>query len=153
MNSSTKYKILLDSTYILPILGIEVEDIEEILTTLRELSRNGKAIFYYTEFNIIEILGKISREDYDPNIVSKGLSIIQEEFKLTNPTTEGYIKAIELKKKGFKDLIDLLLYTTSTTRNLIFLTRDKPLIEFLKNSREDIENIIYEEEFIKNIPG
>jgi len=148
MNSLTEYKILLDSTYILPILGIEVEDIEEVLTILRELSRNGKTIFYYTEFNIIEILGKMSKEDYDPNIVSKGLSIIQEEFKLTNPTTEGYIKALELKKKGFNDLIDLLLYTTSTTRNLAFLTRDDKLINFLKQQGEDTKNILHEKEFI-----
>ena len=149
MNSSAESKIVLDSTYILPILGIEVEDIEEALIILRKLSRNRETTFYYTEYNIIEILGKISKVDYDSNTVDRGLSLVQDEFKLIYPAIEGYIKALELKKKGFKDLIDLLLYTTSTTRNLIFLTRDDKLINFLERQGEDTGNIIYEDEFIK----
>ena len=149
MNSSNELRILLDSTYILPILGVEIEDIKEILVVLKKLSVRRKAVFYYTEYNIIEILGKISKLNYDPDIVSRGFTIIEEEFKLAHPTTQGYAKALELKRKGFKDLIDLLLYTTAATQNLILLTRDNILINFLKDQGENLKHIAHEESFIK----
>lgn len=149
MSSSADLRILLDSTYILPIVGVEVEGLDEILVVLKRLRRNKKASFYYTEFNILEILGKIARVEYDRDVVAAGLSLIEEEFKLTYPTVEGYIKALDLKRKGFRDLIDLLLYTTSLTRNLLLLTRDTALISFLENLSEDLGNIVYEEDFVK----
>lgn len=149
MSSSVKLKILLDSTYILPIVGVEVEGINKALTVLRELRRRKEAKFYYTQFNIIEILSKVAKTNYDHNIVVKGLSLMEEEFELAYPTVDGYIKALELKKKGFKDMIDLLLYVTSLTCNLQFLTRDKNLIDFLKNLNEETGNILYEDELIE----
>ncbi len=57
---------------------------------------------------------------------------------------------MNLRKKGdFKDLIDLLLYTTSLTRNLMFLTRDLELINFLQGCGEILDNILYEDDFIR----
>ena len=88
------------------------------MVALRELRRRSVIEIYYTPFNIIEILGKIPKIKYDPNIVFTGLTLIEEEFKLTYPTVEGYMKALELRSRGFKDLIDLLLYTTALTQNL-----------------------------------
>lgn len=52
-----KIHILLDSTYLLPIIGLDVEGIEKALSTLRTLGRRKIAIYYYTPFNILEILG------------------------------------------------------------------------------------------------
>lgn len=148
MNSSAKLRILLDSTYILPILGVEVEGIDEALEVLRRLRRKEDVMFYYTEFNMLEILGKISRMDYEGARVSLGLSLVEKEFILIGPTVEGYLKALGLRKEGYKDLIDLLLYTTSLTRDLVFLTRDYPLIEFLEAVGERSENLLYERDLI-----
>lgn len=78
-----------------------------------------------------------------------GLKVVYDEFIQVHPTIEGYIKALGLRSKGFRDLIDLLLYTTSLTRNLLFLTRDKALINFLQEQGESTEIIIYENGFIK----
>lgn len=84
MSSSAELRILLDSTYILPIVGVKVEGIESVLKVLRELRRRGEARFYYTQFNILEILGKIAKTNYDRDIVATGLSLIEEEFKQTS---------------------------------------------------------------------
>jgi len=149
MNSSVKLKILLDSTYLLPIVGIEVEGVTEIFAVLKELKRRKLSEFYYTPFNIFEIIGKIAKLKYDHDIVVTGLSLIEEEFKLTYPKVEGYIKALDLRRRGFNDLIDLLLYATSLTRNLLFLTRDLNLISFLEKLGEETKNIVYEEDFLK----
>ncbi len=149
MSSSSKLKVLLDSTYLLPILGIKVEGTDEALVTLNKLWKSRILEVYYTPFSILEILGKISRVKYDRNIVRTGLSLINEKFKLIHPTTEGYMKALELRSKGFKDLIDLLLYVTSLTQRVKFLTRDDALINFLENQGEELGNIVHERVFIE----
>ena len=149
MRSSVKLKILLDSTYLLPMVGIEVKGINEILIALKKLKRRKLTEFYYTPFNIFEIIGKIAKLKYDYDVVATGLSLIEEEFELTYPKIEGYIKALDLRRRGFNDLIDLLLYATSLTRNLLFLTRDLTLIGFLKKSGEETKNIAYEGDFLE----
>ena len=145
-SKSRVVKILLDTTYLLPVVGIDVEGVEKPLTMLKKLREEGRVEIYYTPFNILEILGKLSRMDYDRERVELGLRAIRESFKIAYPTVKGYMKALELRKKGFKDFIDLLLYTTSRTRRLNFLTRDRDLIEFLKSVGENVDNVIYEEE-------
>lgn len=149
MNSSERVEILLDSTYLFPIIGVEIEDAVETLTTLWSLYREGRARYHYTPFNILEILGKLSRIRYKPSRVEVGLHAIEEEFNLAYPTTEGLMKALNLKNHGYKDLIDLLLYVTSLTRKIRFLTRDYILIRFLEEMGENTNYILREKDFIK----
>ncbi len=148
-SSVSKLRILLDTTYLLPIVGIDVEGIEKVLNALSKLHRLGRVEIFYTPFNILEILGKLSRINFDRERVELGLKSIREAFTITYPTAKGYLKALELRKKGFKDLIDLLLYATAKTRRLIFLTRDVKLVEFLKGIGEEITNVILEDDFVK----
>ena len=151
MSTGARLKILLDTTYLLPIMGIQVKGIDDALRALSRVKRRFRAEFYYTQYNIVEILGKLSRLDYDENIVAQGLRIINNEFVMTEPTVDGYIKALRLKHKGFNDLIDPLLYTTAVTRNLKFLTRDRYLIQFLTHEGEPIDNILFEEDFLRSV--
>ncbi|MCX8137562.1 PIN domain-containing protein [Pyrobaculum aerophilum] len=146
---SSGLKILLDTTYLLPVVGIHVEGIEEVIKALSRLWKRGSAQFYYTQYNIIELLGKLSKLNYDVVTVSRGLRLIKDEFRLVHPTVGGYIKALELKQKGFRDLIDLLLYATAVTRSLKFLTRDDELVQFLISHGEPAENILREHELLK----
>ena len=92
MKSSRTLKLLLDSTYLLPIVGVEVEGIKDALILLKKLRDEGKAEYYYTPFNLFEIIGKLSRLSYDPDRVAIGLAAIEEEFKLIQPTHQGYLK-------------------------------------------------------------
>ena len=149
MNSSGRMRILLDSTYLLPIVGVDVVGVERVIRILKKLRDRGDAEYYYTQYNILEILGKLGRIRYDVERVRVGLLAIEEEFKQVEPSLKGWLKALELRSRGFRDLIDLLLYATSLTHNLIFLTRDKQLIEFLKKNNENTDLVVYEEEFIK----
>ncbi len=148
MSYSGKLAILLDSTYLLPIVGVEVEGIEKALKTLKKLRNAGVATYYYTPFNLLEILGKLAKTRYPRDRVAAGLLSIEEQLNLTHPTPNGYLKALKLRSKGFRDLIDLLLYTTSLTKGLTLLTRDEELVEFLRRHGEKTENILLEEELI-----
>ncbi len=143
-----KTKILLDTTYLLPIIGVEVEEIRNTLTVLKTLFDRNIIEVYYTPFNIMEVIGKISRISYDEERVKLGLRSIREAFKLTYPTMKGYLKALKLRRRGFKDLIDLLLYATALTRRILFLTRDVELIEFLSVNNENLSVVLREDEFL-----
>ncbi|MEM2902552.1 MAG: PIN domain nuclease [Candidatus Bathyarchaeia archaeon] len=149
MSSSGPIKLLLDSTYLLPIIGVEVEGVERTLITLKKLREEDKAEYYYTPFNILEILGKLSKLKYDLNRVAAGLYAIEEEFTLTYQTAEGCVKALNLRSRGHRDIIDLLLYTTSLTRSIRFLTRDDNLIDFLDKNDQTTENVLREHELLE----
>jgi len=147
--SYSRSRILLDTTYLLPIIGVYVDNVEKPLSIFEKLYRSGAVEIFYTPFSLLEIVDKLSKLKYDKRRVEIGLKAIRSRFKMVTPTTRGYIKALELRGKGFRDLIDLLLYTTSKTRGLLLLTRDAALVEFLKMVGEDTPNIVLEEEFVK----
>jgi len=147
--SFSKSRLLLDTTYLLPIVGVDVEGVEKPLTILEKLYRSKAIEIFYTPFNMLEIIGKISKLEYDEKRVEAGLISIKSRFKLTAPTARGYVEALKLRRRGFRDLIDLLLYVTSKTRKLLFLTRDYALVDFLKNEGQDTSSIILEEEFVR----
>lgn len=132
----------------MPIIGIRVKGIERTLEVLRDLRMEGFVELYYTSFNVLEALGILVKKGYREDVVLKGLLLIDEWFKLIHPTTEGYLKALRLRSAGFGDLVDLLLYATASANNLLFLTRDKELIEFLRSVGEDLSNVIHEKEFL-----
>ena len=144
--SGKRLRILLDSTYLLPILGVDVDDIRDVIVDLKKLYDEGKAVYYYSPYSLLEILGKISKSAYNEHRLKLGLTAIEEKFTKILPTIYGYIKALKLKTKGFRDLIDLLLYTTAKTNSVLFLTRDKELVDFLLEHGEDTSIILLEEQ-------
>ncbi|MCS7104246.1 MAG: PIN domain-containing protein [Thermofilaceae archaeon] len=148
MNSSAELRVLPDTTYILPILGVRVKEVETTIEKLGKLWRNGKVKLYYSPFSLLEALGKIAKLNYDTATLLLGLKIIEEEFEKATPTPEGYLKALELKRAGFPDLIDLLLYETSLTRRILLLTRDENLLTFLEKRGENLSYILLEKEFL-----
>ena len=145
-------KVLLDSTYLLPIFGVAVKGIERVLEVLESLHRSRAIKIYYTCFNILEIISKISKMQYSVRMVEMGINSVMESFQQAYPKPQSYMKALRLKSMGFNDLIDLLLYTTSVDNSLKMLTRDKDLLEFLRKSGEgEAETtIVMEEEFLRN---
>ena len=76
--SYSPLRILLDTTYLLPILGVEVPGVDGVLRTLKELYTQGKVALFYSPFSFLEAIGKIARIPHDVNRVRDGLSAIIE---------------------------------------------------------------------------
>jgi len=149
VRSSAKLRLLLDTTYILPILGVEVEGVEGALEALRRLKRRKQVEIYYSCYSILEATWKLARLGYDASVVETGLSLVVEEFGLLHPTPEGYLKALELRRRGFRDLIDLMLYATALSNGALFLTRDVQLLRFLAEEGEDVSIVLFEGDFLE----
>uniref|UniRef100_A0A7C4FFX1 PIN domain-containing protein n=1 Tax=Thermofilum pendens TaxID=2269 RepID=A0A7C4FFX1_THEPE len=89
------------------------------------------------------------RANAHPEVVRRGLSLLEEDFGEVHPTLEGYLRALELRRKGFPDIIDLLLYTTALSNGILFLTRDERLYSFLSGEGEETGAILLEEDFLR----
>jgi predicted nucleic acid-binding protein len=137
-----RVKILLDTSFLLPIIGIRVREVEDLLERLWTRYKRGEVEVYYTELNILEIAWKLSKIHYNPIAVKRGLMSIERNFVIAPLKHTSLIKALELRRKNFRDLIDLLLYSIARENNLQFLTLDKELINFLESVGEDTNIIL-----------
>jgi len=131
-------KVLLDTTFILPTLGIDVG--EEALKGLKKLA-DVKAEIYCSRFSILETLWIAARLSRDTNFNAEsfrlGLRSVLESgrYMKAEEDSEIFNEALRLYVMGHKDMIDNTLYATSTHLNLKLLTLDTQLKEFIKNKR------------------
>lgn len=138
--------VLLDSTFILPTLGIEVQEITE--KDIRRLQSSGKFKIHCCYVSMIEVLGKVARaltkKKQGAEMVSEGLRSLFESgvYKWVNPDTDAYSIALDMKIKGHQDMIDNLLYSTALSLNLYFLSLDDDLKHFLAKKGYDAGVIV-----------
>ena len=118
-------KVLLDTSLLLPTLGIDVEKAGKILKRLREHE------LYYSDFSILECLwvvnslkkkGKFDRESFETGIKS-----IFECYGNAEINFEIVLKAFEIYEMGHRDIIDCLLYSTALQNNMKFASLDNEL--------------------------
>lgn len=135
----TKTNLIVDTTFILPALGINVE--KEALETIKH--------FYgihinYLEVSILEALWKIIKIVPKNKLerVQEGIHAIKETYKQINPPPEAYIDAYKMYHDGHKDYIDNLIYSTSRRTETPLLTIDKDLINFLDKKNYPTNNIL-----------
>ena len=125
-------RVLLDTSLLLPTLGIDVEKADKILKRLREHE------LYYSDFSILECLwvinslkkkGKFDRESFETGITS-----IFECYGKAEINAEIILGAFRIYEMRHKDIIDCLLYSTALHSNMKFASLDDELKKFVKNN-------------------
>jgi len=135
----TKPKILVDTTFLLPALGISVEEeAEEIIPYFRKLN------VYYLEVGLLEAMWKIIKIVPRDKLerIRVGVEAIRSTYNLLEPPPKAYVEAIKIYHEGHKDYIDTLHYTTAKNTNTPLLTIDYEFIEFLRKHNYEIEKIV-----------
>jgi predicted nucleic acid-binding protein len=127
-------KILIDTSFILPPLGIDVG--ESVLNIIKEFDKHE---IYFTELSLIEAMWVIRRllkegTKVDFKIVKTGLKSVIKTYRLLRIPISAYINAVNDRRHN--DLIDMIIYYTAKAYNLKLLTLDKKLKEI------DNENIV-----------
>ena len=127
-------RVLLDSTFILPTLGIDTgEGVSKGLKRLAQI----EADIYCSRFSILEALwvaAKVSGSgDLDAESLRHGLRSILEGGRYTRVEEDSEIfnEALRLHMLGHRDAIDNILYASSIRLNLKLLTLDAELGEFI----------------------
>ena len=126
--------VLLDSTFLLPTFGVEVEDIgADDLKTLKDSSK--KVGLYCSYVSFVEILGKLARNSTESNFEAIDLAIrsLLESgtYGWVNPSAKAIALAFELRTKCQRDNIDNILYSTALDAGMRFLSMDEELKDFL----------------------
>ena len=133
-------KILLDTSLLLPTLGIEVERAERVL---KKLSGNK---LYYSDYSILECLWVASslkkKGEFKEEIFEIGIRSILEGYMKAEVNTEAVFKAFEIYELGYRDLIDCILYSTALHSNMKFATLDEELKKFVRGNR--LKEIFFE---------
>ena len=138
-NRQTKLRILLDTSFILPSLGIDTG--KEVLKGLRTLAE-AEAEIHYSRFSILESLWVAARitGGIIDEAFNTGLRSILEggRYMKMEEDSKVFGEALRLYTQGHRDMIDNILYTASVNFDLKLLTVDKELKEFIrKNGLKD----------------
>ena len=145
---SRKPRVLVDTTFLLPALGVEIEE-----DALKAIALFRKLEIYYLEVGVLDAMRKVLKaiplEHLE--VVKVGLDSIRNTYNTLDIPVEAYIEAYRIYNEGHKDYIDALYYSTARTTGTPWLTIDKEFIEFLKQHNYRIEGIIYTPEDLKSI--
>ncbi len=137
-NKSDELGILLDTSFILPSLGIEVTN-SKIKRGLDKL-RNSSNEVYYTDLNLYEATliaaKRIRGNNFDSKRYREGVNsiVLGGVFNKALLQPDAYNKALDYWIMGHRDLVDNLLYAISIQNELKFLTLEKRLKNFIEDN-------------------
>jgi len=142
-NSQNIQRILLDTSFLLPTLGIEVE--QEVIDSLSKLNSERIKPFY-SDLSLLEsswmAIKQIKKGNYQDAIFRKGLLSITKTgyYEVVSADANDYLVALSFYQNGHLDMIDNLLYATALSYRCHFLTIDDQLRRFIKDKK--YENVI-----------
>ncbi|MEM0087944.1 MAG: PIN domain-containing protein [Thermofilum sp.] len=135
MKSRKGLRVLLDTSFILPSLGVDVG--REVLQGLKKLAE-AEAEVFYSRFSILEslwVVAKLTRGEVD-EAFSVGLRSVVESGRYREVKEDAWVfrEALRLYALGHRDMIDNLLYASSLRYGLQLLTLDRELKEFVRRN-------------------
>ncbi len=132
MNKKNSPRILLDTSFLLPMMGFETNRI--VMDTIPLLR---KCEVFYSDLSILEALWKIVKHidtEEKMRIVLQGIELIEKTFSLAKLNSRALEIALKLYAMGHKDLIDDILYGLALSEKLLFLSIDRELRDFIEKN-------------------
>ena len=136
-------RILLDTSFLLPTLGIQVE--ERVMKAIGSINLEDSEIFY-SDLSLLEsswiAIKQMKQGNFQANTFRKGMLSITRTGYYTALSTRGedHLDALVFYQEGHKDMIDNLLYAICLNNDCRFLTIDDDLKHFVKE--HGIDDII-----------
>ena len=142
-----KPRVLVDTTFLLPALGIEVEE-----EAMRAIELFRMLDVYYLEAGLLEALWKTLKLVPLERLgrVELGVRAIRRTYRVLLPGARAFTLASEIYHRGHRDYIDALHYAAARTEGLPLLTIDRSFIAFLEASGYRVEGVVYTP---RSLPG
>ncbi len=141
-------ELLLDTSYVLPLVGVEVEGIDKEV-----YDRILKKKLHYPLALVAELVGVVAKEarkagiDVPEEAVEGFNSIVfGGRIKLILPEGDDMRVACELIRSGWNDVFDALLYATAKRLGVKALTMDREFRKFLAKHGYDAELLVGHED-------
>jgi predicted nucleic acid-binding protein len=133
-SSGAAPRILLDTSFLLPTLGISVSGkTQQGIGILAETETE----IYYSPFSVLESLWVATRtvddETFEDESLEPGLKSIMDSgrYRRVEEDSGIYSEAFRLFRLGHNDMIDNILYATAARHGLLLLTVDEELRKFV----------------------
>lgn len=136
-------RILLDTSFLLPTLGIQVE--ERIMKAIGSINLEDSEVFY-SDVSLLEsswiAIKQMKQGNFQANTFRKGMLSITRTGYYTALSTRGkdYLDALGFYQEGHEDMMDNLLYAISLNNDCRFLTIDDDLKRFV--TEHGIDDVI-----------
>ena len=140
--------LLLDTTYVLPLFGIDINLDSDFREKIKQLWKKGVKDYniYLSSASIIESVYKLNREyrnSKDPEVLNRYHivlpTIIRSNIvKIIDPFLNPVIaeSSMKIREFGHKNLMDCWIAASAVGLNAIFLTEDKKLRTLLNKYPE-----------------
>ena len=136
-SSKEALRVLLDTTFILPTLGIDVgREVSKAFQRLDEM----QVEIHYSRYSILESLWVAARtvghQGPLQDRIALGLRSVLKSHRYVKVDEEPeiFIESLKLHGLGHKDTVDNILYASSKHYNLKLLTVDKELRKFVRDN-------------------
>lgn len=149
-------RIILDTTYLLPVFGIEIDKSEEEINQIKKMWIHGLVGFdlYVSSISIIEIVYKLNsmfrnqnrNEILDRYPLVLGSILNNPNFHIFYSETDLLASemAITIRKMGHNDLLDAWIAGSAYALDGIFLTEERVLLKILKQISEFKSDLIWD---------
>ncbi|MBS7637477.1 PIN domain-containing protein [Candidatus Bathyarchaeota archaeon] len=141
---SAPTRILVDTSFLLPALGLEVEG--EVYEAIKHFHRVEVC---YIEACMLEAMWKVLKlvSEREVDLVKRGIEAIRNSYTIVTPGAIAFSEAYSLYHEVHKDFIDNLLYAVSYEHKIPFLTIDRKFIQILESKGKDTSNLVIPEIF------
>ena len=142
-NNQGTQKILLDTSFLLPTLGIEVE--REVVQAISRIDYEQTQLLY-SEWSLLEstwvAIRLMKQKKFEESVYRRGLLSITKThvYHTITMDSDDYLTALSFFQKGHSDMIDNLLYAAALREECKFLTIDEEFSRFI--SKNGLENAI-----------
>ena len=134
-------RVLLDTTFLLPLFGIKVQGIDEdrLIALGRALKERGVGVAY-PKLLIAELIAEMGKEaSRRGGLPSEALEalealLLEVDVELIEPSVEHIATAVEMRVRGHRDVFDNLLYATALHEGMKLVTEDEGLVGFLRDN-------------------
>jgi len=140
--------LLLDTTYVLPLFGIDINLDDSFREEIKQLWKKGVKNYniYLSSASIIESVYKLNREyrnSEDPEILNRYHTVLPTIIRSKNVKIfDSFLNPViaetsmKIRNYGHKDLMDCWIAASAIGMNAFLLTEDKELKSLLRKYSE-----------------
>ncbi|MHB8361496.1 MAG: PIN domain-containing protein [Thermoplasmataceae archaeon] len=142
--------MILDTTYLLPIVGIEVEAdlFDAIENTRKPVDFNSISI---SLISIFEIQAKTAKLGISWEITSQAVDELMKKFEIVPFFGNDIIKTSLEIRQEIPDYIDCIILATAICRKDSLMTEDRRILSFMEKNRKKYEIEIHPMQFYLKI--